>query len=927
MNRRKPVFAVRTLIVTAAVAATAIGCTWNLFTDHSVRFNAFRTGSDFYRLPPLPIMYDGKTGKEISVQTQTDTVDPYEYEYPDTESKQSPGDKTWQEIQDAIQHSTLTNLPTLLEKFLDETKTAMLSAEPDHARRNAAYDMLDALTALKQRSKVASVTAYLDARSALWVDTASGTSRTVDLEAEVIEQAAADRNLQDNVEYLRAALLVHREQTTEALQAFEEHLKKYPHSEKNDASMYMVAKLTMQSSYSFTHAGCGVQGKSANGDDIPSDAIEPKEKCQDENWSSALDAFQKLMQKYPRGRYREDARGWIAYLYRRGGERAKALAEYYRMLGHPTDRNVRLEGKKSLQIIGHEYDDATLDEVEKLIADDLDASMAYAYHRIYNQAVDLTAAEIEPWCCTGEDEWQQRQDEEERVDTAHESGKHELERVVRFATSMMKRYPNARVSAGFVVRVSEASLESGNYADARRLATKALAMGAERDDRAEALWIKGSAEHQQKNFANARSSFERLMKEFPDNRLTEGAHRLLAMAGEDQGDLESALVHYIALNYRYDAAYFVDVLMPTDRLAKFVASRPTHPQHDWLLYALGVRYMRERRWHEARETLRQVRTERGKFEIPNLWDDDREPTRDKEPEWGEDSLWMIKTGWVIQDLKTIDVLEHMEQVVQNSPDDESRAEAIYQLASYQFEADDLLFYNPAAWRGMRVDLLVNLEYGDHVRAPNETQTIFEHAQSHDTYARAIPIYLEIANRYPNTRAAKDALYSAAVAHERLSNSNNYWRAIYAEGLFAGPRKLVYADVKSAYPRYQLPQGTDGWKPSTRTVNGGPGWAAPPKPLPRETREHRVKRWWGEFKGELSTIWTKFSTNVETKVEGGVSWYGSMIEAAIYGIISGVGLWALILVGLGLHLRKSGSNPLVLPPEPKNADSRVDQFIE
>src|SRR4029453_13044741 len=92
--------------------------------------------------------------------------------------------------------------------------------------------------------------------------------------------------------------------------------------------------------------------------------------------------------------------GWLAYLFRRGGERAKALAEYYRLLGNPTDLAVRLEAKKSLEMIGHQYDDATLDEVEKLISDDANAAMAYAYHRIYNQAIDLTYLNPERfWQC------------------------------------------------------------------------------------------------------------------------------------------------------------------------------------------------------------------------------------------------------------------------------------------------------------------------------------------------------------------------------------------------------------------------------------------------------------------------------------------------------------------------------------------------
>jgi hypothetical protein len=113
-------------------------------------------------------------------------------------------------------------------------------------------------------------------------------------------------------------------------------------------------------------------------------------------------------------------------------------------------------------------------------------------------------------------------------------------------------------------------------------------------------------------------------------------------------------------------------------------------------------------------------------------------------------------------------------------------------------------------------------------------------QEHETFARALKIYLEIVDRYPNTRAARDAFYTAAVCHERLSGFNPYWRDIYDSGLHAGQRMVTYTDVKAAYPTYQLPRGTSGWQPSTRTVNDGPGWAPPPKRVPRPSRWARLE---------------------------------------------------------------------------------------
>src|SRR5262249_39382212 len=141
---------------------------------------------------------------------------------------------------------------------------------------------------------------------------------------------------------------------------------------------------------------------------------EPKEKCQDAAWYEAIKRFQQLIKSYPNGRYVNDARGWIAKLYLNGEDPALALAEYYRLLGSK-NWAARLEAKKSLQIIGHKWKDETLDKVEELIAEDSSASLAYAYHRIYNVAIDHSYESTNTWCCYGQDKWKQEQEEEKRV--------------------------------------------------------------------------------------------------------------------------------------------------------------------------------------------------------------------------------------------------------------------------------------------------------------------------------------------------------------------------------------------------------------------------------------------------------------------------------------------------------------------------------
>ena len=920
------------VILILAGAVTALACGWSYITDHSVRFNSERTGRGFYRLPPLPVMYDTKTGKELTVSE----IENMDYEEDDSEggtepvptdsSLASPSD-IWEQAHQAEQEGNLAKSEILLKKFLDLTvypETGDAVDDEKQGQRNSAYDLLDAMTALKQGSTVQSVKAYLDARYAHHTDLPEN------VEA-MIASAPHDKNLQDNWEYLHAALLSETPEKNDGLSAFQQHAEKYPHSEKNEAVLYMIAKLTMQSSRSFENHACGVTGKDEYERDIDPSKIEPTEKCRDDNWRAAVKDFQQLIQKYPNGRYFNDARGWLAYLYHNGGERALALAEYYRLLGNPTDRKARLDAKRSLQMIGDDYDDETLDQVEKLIADDPDTAMAYAYYRIYNYATDLSYQKVPDWSYSSTN-WQDQQDESKETARQIAVGNHELNRIALFATAMIKRYPRARISGGFVLRVAEAQIELQKYPDALALAKKALNLGVRGDLRAQALWIKGSAEHSTKSFKVARATFNQLISEFPNSKLTEGSRRLLAMTAEDQGDLETALEQYLALGYQYDVAYFIDVLMPTDRLAKFVSRHEQIPEHNQLLYALAVRYMRDGRWDEARTTYQQIRT--APASPVDTWSNDdntQKGTTPKGTDWNDDEEHGVKSSWVMQDLTTIDRMTHLEQAVENAQGDDAKAETLYQLASYQYDATPLLFYNPGAWDGMRYSLLSDLGNSDRMRLPNESQILFNYFQSHDTLARAIPIYEDIVEKYPQTKAAKDALFTAVVAHERLSDLNDYWRNIYEKHLFAGPRLFTNRDITRLYPKFRWPISRLGWEASTRTVNGGPAYPPPPKPAPKLTRTQKAER-------ILNRVADKFASVVKPKVTAFMDAATSFVRGVFYAVLA---IECLLLIGYGSvltfhfwHTRSATSNDVLgilmtdlqLEPLP-DSESRMAKVIE
>jgi TolA-binding protein len=831
-------------------------------------------------------MYDTKTKKELTQQE----VEDFGYSGDENDltgdlmGTPDEANDAWEKATTAINDGQLDTARDRLKKYLELSDVPTLDAEDERqARRNSAYDVLDAMTALKEGSTRDAVKGYAITRLS---------------QAEINADAGSDRNLNDNWAYLKAARAYTSGDKEVAMAAFKEHAAKYPRSEKHESVLYMIAKLKMESSYSFDHDGCGIEGNNIWGQPIDQNKIEPMEKCQDDVWRNAVELFKKLIAQYPSGRYNKDARGWLAYLYRRGGMRAEALAEYYRLLGNPTDRTWRLEAKQSLAIIGHEQTDETLDDLERLIQNEPDAAMAYAYHRIYNYAVDHSYDKADMW-----GDWQQRSEEKQRNAKEIDSGNHELERIATFATLMMKRYPNSRVSGGFVLRVAESQLELKNYDTAIEMARKALRLGINYEVRAQALWIVASVQHQRKDLDSAKTTLIQLIKEFPASNLIEGSRRLLALVLEDKGDLEGALEQYLVLKYRFDVAYYVDVLIPTDRLAAFVANHQTLPEINILTYALGIRYMRDKRWDEARAVFRRVVTQPG-MQVDSFSYADTGGVRifPKEPNWEDPSTNFVKSEWVMRDMQTIDDLERLEKVVSNAHGDEQKAEAMYQLASYQYDADPLLFYDPAVWDGQRIELLNQLNYGESMRLPGEAQNLFEYSKSHETVARAIPIYLDIVDHYPQTKAAKDALYSAVIAHERLSDYNSFWRETYERGFFVGPRIVDNSDINRLFPKFRWPKSRLGWEASTRTVNGGSAWPDPPKktPAPRLARTQKATQMFNKL-WESSV--TRFSTNASSSFSSswtllGGCFYKLLLIVSVIALVYGMILW--------LYFRRAGS---------------------
>jgi outer membrane protein assembly factor BamD (BamD/ComL family) len=822
------------LLFMGAMAATAFACGW-MGTLHTVRFNEFLTEREMGRLPPLPTMANGMNEVRIAWELECSDEDHPLEEHPSEEV-----DALWDRAEQAETAGKLTEARSLLKNYLEWTTIDRAVSYPTdrQLRRNSAIDRLDALTALDHGSNDSRVQAYLDARRI-------HDGNPFDKIENYLSRVGSDGNLRDNVAYLRAARLYQDEKFEEAKRAFTAIALQDPQSEKREASLFMAAVATMKTSTAYAPT---------SGDEAHLHEYGPARSSHtvaiDKPWHDALAGFKRVMTQYPRGRYFDDARGWVAYLKLRNADRAGALVEYYRLLADKQNENTRIEAAFSLTLVRHHASDEELSRIERELAGEPEAALAYAYHNIYNYSINLNTyppyEEVRDYRGNYDSEATRLRNDElakEWQKDLHSVERKELSRILAFSLRLIERYPKLAIGGGFALRAAQASVELGHNEDAAIFSQRTLQSRLNDDERVQALWVFGVAEHRLKHFSSARKSLETLLRDYPKTHLTEGARRNLAMIAEDEGDIDGALEQYIALDYNLDVAYFVDVLMTTEQLAGFIQRHAESPKANELTYALGLRYLRSNLWNEARATFAKVRTTAPSETIYSGVDCLNDYSKCVDPKDGDfnyEDEPIITPRLVMHDVQTANDLETMEQAVIQANGNEAKAEALYQLASYQYEASSLLFYNPVAWTNSRYWSLSRLADQSSYRANNESQILFAYMQEHDTLARALKIYLEVVDRFPHTRAARDSFYTAAVCHERLSDYNPYWREIYGAGLHAGSRLVTYSHVKAAYPLYQLPRGTYGWQPSTRTVNGGPGFATPPKPLPTPTRTARVK---------------------------------------------------------------------------------------
>src|SRR6266496_1082583 len=225
-----------------AAALKVSGCGWGYYSDHSVRFSGYREATEFARLPRLP---DFSRLNQNRLFSWDEDVGDEEVNYEKREQRKKAIDELWCLAAAAEDRGDLVEERRTLREFLDVTRglreEEWRSSKSLQARRNSAFDILDALTAIDKGSPHQVVEDYLLARSAY------DASRSPEEISKKLSSCRGDQNLQDNAAYLEAAVF-YRDGKSIGVDSFAEVARRYPRSEKREAALFMSAIASMKAS-------------------------------------------------------------------------------------------------------------------------------------------------------------------------------------------------------------------------------------------------------------------------------------------------------------------------------------------------------------------------------------------------------------------------------------------------------------------------------------------------------------------------------------------------------------------------------------------------------------------------------------------------------------------------------------------------------
>jgi len=332
--------------------------------------------------------------------------------------------------------------------------------------------------------------------------------------------------------------------------------------------------------------------------------------------------------------------------------------------------------------------------------------------------------------------------------------------LLAFANSALAGLPHAK--ADLLGRVAQMNYNIGRYRESLTFAERALKTPGKPYDRLAARYISSSALARLGQYGRAIQGYRMIVGSSIPMQIRDSALENIGLLSERHGDPADALMAYHRLKYRYDVAYLADAKLTPLQLARFIGRLPRSERGPYQ-YTLGLRYMRLGQYSAAKRAFLAVptaqRKQYGFVTIPkyalSYQNEDTQAPRDP--------------------IGEVEKLQRLDVAIATAKGDEAKAKAIYAKGAHIYHRRNLLFYSPAMWQGSRAYVL-GYNWSDALNTKDDERARARHHWEHECLAQSYKLFMQVVDKYPKSKVAPEAMYSAAMSAERLSHLNPWWRA-------------------------------------------------------------------------------------------------------------------------------------------------------
>lgn len=558
---------------------------------------------------------------------------------------------------------------------------------------------------------------------------------------QTLEKLEALPKLKPHVQYVLATLL--ESEDDPKAKAFLKIAKDFPTSPRAESAITMAARTYLENS---------------DADSRP--------------WDKGIAAFQLLLEKYPKSRFRWSAYGWLAS-YKLSQKNTNGAVSYYLKQSRSPIPWESWKGHQGLSEIAKSENRLADAAVHWLYQRSLPVSLPakYAAARQMRHAFEsFTPKDVSTIQATiKRDSGLLSSYVNFRLEDTAMTPKQErqllefIDRCVEVA---------GKIDRKTYARIAQIQYNSGRYSRALQAARRGTGASGQEGDLAK--YIEAASLVRMGNPTQGLAKYSRLHKATKFDFIRFTCAENIALLNEKYGDPVKSYEYYRSIGYSTDMQFLADSYLSPAQLKRLITKSLSKVEKDALTYTLAMRYFRKEQYEPAIAILskipKQMRMNKG-IDLRDYQKREGDYYAAKDSSYESFDLESVTdTKDSLDDVKALQKLRHR---ADHDSTSKKRAEALYEMAQYNYRRRTLMYYSGALWKSGRAGSW--MVWNDAINRGLADKRAMESANEHECDAQTIRLCDELVAKYPRSEFAPKALYTAAVAGEKLSRFNSWWR--------------------------------------------------------------------------------------------------------------------------------------------------------